>query len=77
MKPREKCSGRGCESPQVHHKDTLRNLGWKEEFKNKQSLINSFMIYFIFIGCCLVFGVSYLSRDKTKDAEKLKNCDLW
>jgi len=20
MKPREKCSGRGCESPQVHHK---------------------------------------------------------
>ena len=21
MKQREKCSGRGCESPQVHHKD--------------------------------------------------------
>jgi len=22
MKQREKCSGRGCESPQVHHKET-------------------------------------------------------
>ena len=35
------------------------------------------MIYFIFIVFCLVFGVLYLLRDKTKDAEKLKNCDLW
>jgi hypothetical protein len=35
------------------------------------------MIYFIFIGVCLVFGVLYLLRDKTKDAEKLKNSDLW
>ena len=23
MKQREKCSGRGCESPQVHHKDCM------------------------------------------------------
>jgi hypothetical protein len=23
MKPREKCSGRGCESPQVHHKEII------------------------------------------------------
>ena len=25
MKPREKCSGRGCESPQVHHKDCMND----------------------------------------------------
>ena len=35
------------------------------------------MIYFIFIGFCLVFGIGYIFRDKSKDAEKLKNCDLW
>ena len=33
MKQREKCSGRGCESPQVHHKDCM---GEQDKLKELQ-----------------------------------------
>jgi hypothetical protein len=33
--------------------------------------------YILFLLFWLVFGVFYLLRDKSKDTEKLKNCDLW
>jgi hypothetical protein len=59
MKPREKCSGRGCESPQVHHKE-INMIG-----------------YVLFLVFWLVFGVFYITRDKTRDIEKLKQCQLW
>ena len=31
----------------------------------------------LFLAFWLVFAVLYLSRDKTQDAEKQKQCDLW
>jgi len=33
--------------------------------------------YILFLLFWLVFGVLYLSRDKTLDDEKIKNCELW
>jgi hypothetical protein len=33
--------------------------------------------YLLFLAFCTVFGALYLSRDKTQDAEKLRQCDLW
>lgn len=35
------------------------------------------MIYFIFTVSIAIFGTVYYNRDKSQDAEKLKNCDLW
>ena len=34
-------------------------------------------IYVVFLIFWVVFGIGYLTRDKSKDAEKIKNCDLW
>ena len=31
----------------------------------------------LFLAFWLVFGALYLSRDKTQDAEKTRQCDLW
>ena len=59
MKPREKCSGRGCESPQVHQKEIIM------------------ISYVLFLVFWTVFGVFYITRDKTQDIEKLKQCQLW
>jgi hypothetical protein len=33
--------------------------------------------YILFLAFWAVFAVAYLSRDKTQDAEKLRQCDLW
>ena len=35
------------------------------------------MIYLIFTVFVALFGVAYYNRDKTQDAVKEKNCDLW
>ena len=56
MKQREKCSGRGFDSRQVHHKESYVMLG-----------------YVLFLAFWVVFGVGYLTRDKSLDAEKLRN----
>ena len=31
----------------------------------------------LFLAFWLVFAVVYVSRDKTQDAEKTQQCDLW
>ena len=31
----------------------------------------------LFLAFWAVFAVGYLSRDKSLDAEKLRQCDLW
>ena len=33
--------------------------------------------YILFLGFLAVFAVFYLARDKTQDAKKIRNCDLW
>ena len=59
MKQKEKCSGRGFDSRQVHQKEIIM------------------ISYVLFLVFWLVFGVFYITRDKTQDIEKLKHCQLW
>jgi hypothetical protein len=33
--------------------------------------------YVLFLVFLAVFAVAYVSRDKTQDAEKIQQCDLW
>jgi len=33
--------------------------------------------YVLFLVFLAVFAVAYVSRDKTQDAEKIRQCDLW
>jgi cbb3-type cytochrome oxidase subunit 3 len=33
--------------------------------------------YVLFLVFLAVFAVLYLTRDKTQDAEKIRQCDLW
>jgi hypothetical protein len=33
--------------------------------------------YVLFLVFWTVFGVFYITRDKTRDIEKLKQCQLW
>ena len=47
MKQREKCSGRGCESPQVHHKEISMN-------DNLTSLAVGVLIVFIVFALVLL-----------------------
>jgi hypothetical protein len=36
--------------------------------------MTGYVLFFLF---WMIFGIGYLTRDKSKDAEKLKNCGLW
>jgi hypothetical protein len=55
MKQREKCSGRGCESPQVHHKENDGiSLILRDELCSEIIVVETFLIEILMFCSTLI-----------------------